>query len=158
MEQTLKPFQKIVVAYDDSQAARDALNAGIELCKLLGASLQTITVIEPAPAYTAFSVAVSPGIEGILDNDRRQFYGELMESAVAEGRRQSIEVTGHLVEADEIDGVVSFLRSSRADLLVIGLRQHSTHISRLWSTVAGLEEHAPCSVLAIHPRTDRVAA
>lgn len=108
MEQVLKPFQKIVVAYDDSQAARDALSAGIELCKLLGTSLQTITVIEPAPAYTAFSVAVSPGIEGILDTDRRQFYGELMETAVAEGRRQSIEVTGHLVEADEIDGVLSF--------------------------------------------------
>lgn len=31
MNQESKPFQKVVVAYDDSPTARDALNAGINL-------------------------------------------------------------------------------------------------------------------------------
>ena len=155
MNQESKPFQKIIVAYDDSPAARDALIAGINLCKVIGAPLQTITVIEPPPAYTGFVITVAPDAARGIEADRKRFYEELIESAVAEGRRHSVEVTGHLVEAEEVDGVISFLREKRADLLIIGLRQHSTHIARLWSTVTSLEESAPCSVLAIHSPVDR---
>lgn len=158
MNQASKPFQKIIVAYDDSPAARDALSAGIDLCKVLGTPLQTITVIEPPPVYTGFVVTVAPDAARGIEADRRRFYEELIESAVAEGRRNSVEVTGHLVEAQEVDGVISFLRENRADLLVIGLRQHSSHVARLWSTVSGLEERAPCSVLAIRSRTERMPA
>jgi nucleotide-binding universal stress UspA family protein len=150
MKDASKPFQKIVVAYDNSPAARDALSAGIELCKLLGTPLETITVVEPPPIYAGFTFAADPGVAHTLESDRRWYYEGLMEFAVAEGRRHSVEVTGHLVETEEIDGVISFLRSSKADLLVIGLRQHSSHFARLWSTVASLEQKAPCSVLAVH--------
>jgi nucleotide-binding universal stress UspA family protein len=155
MTQTSKPFQKIIVAYDDSPPARDALSAGIALCKLLGTPLQTVTVIEPPPAYSGLIVTVAPDAARGIEADRKRSYEELMESAVAEGRRHSVEVTGHLVEADEVDGVISFLRASRADLLVIGLRQHSAHVARLWSTVSSLEENAPCSVLAVHSSAER---
>jgi nucleotide-binding universal stress UspA family protein len=150
MKEASKPFQKIIVAYDDSAAARDALSAGIELSKLLGTPLQTITVIEPPPAYTGLVLAVDPGVVRSLESDRRRSYEELMEIAVAEGRLHSVEITGHLVEAEEVDGIISFLRANGADLLVIGLRQHSSHVARLWSTVASLEQKAPCSVLAVH--------
>jgi len=80
-----------------------------------------------------------------------------MEIAVAEGRLHSIEVTGHLVEAKEVDGIISFLRAKSADLLTIGLQQHNFHVARHWSTVASFEEKAPCSVLAVHamPRKEK---
>jgi nucleotide-binding universal stress UspA family protein len=157
MKETLKPFQKIIVAYDDSLAARDALRVGIELCKLFGVPLQTITVVEPPPAYTGVVLAIDPSIVQSLESDRRRSYESLIEIAVAEGRLHSVEVTGHLVEAEEVDGIISFLRAKRADLLVIGLQQHSFHAARLWSTVASLEEKAPCSVLAVHvmPRKEK---
>jgi nucleotide-binding universal stress UspA family protein len=150
MNQTPKTFRKIIVAYDDSPAARDALSTAIELCQLLGTPLQTITVIEPPPAYSGFVVTVAPDVAQCLELDRKRHYEELMEAAVAEGRRHSVEVTGHLVESEEVDGVISFLRANRADLLVIGLRQHTSHVARLWSTVSSLEQKAPCSVLAVH--------
>ena len=149
MKQTMKLFQRIMVAYDGSPAAREALSAGIEICKLLDTPLETITVIEPPPAYTAFAVAVDPGAARGLESDRREQCQELMRFAIAEGHRHSVEVTGHLTEADEVDGVISFLRARKADLLVIGLRQHSSHVARLWSTVSSLEQKVPCSVLAI---------
>jgi len=155
MTQTSKPFQKIVVAYDDSPPARDALSAGIALCKLFGTPLETITVIEPPPAYTGLVITVAPDVAQAIEADRKRIHEKLMESAVAEGRRHSVEVTGHLIEAEEVDGVISFLRASRADLLVIGFRQHSTHVARLWSTVTSLEENAPCSVLAVHFPAER---
>ena len=64
-----------------------------------------------------------------------------MEFAVAEGHRNSVEVTGHLVEAEEVDGVISFLRANGADLLVIRLRQHSSYVARFWSTVVSKRRH-----------------
>jgi len=156
MNRSTKPFQKIIVAYDDSPAARQALSVGIELCKILDAPLQTVTVIEPPPAYSAFVVVANSDVAQDLESDRRQRYQEIMESAVAEGNRHSIKVTGHLLEGNEVERVVSFLRAREADLLMIGLPQHSSHISRLWSTVANLEQNAPCSVLAIRALSDRV--
>lgn len=157
MKQTMKPFQRIIVAYDGSPAAREALSAGIEICKLLDTPLETITVIEPPPAYTAFVVAVDPGAAQGLESDRREQGQELIRFAIAEGRRNSVEVTGHLIEADEVDELVSFLRAREADLLVIGLRQHSSHVARLWSTVSSLEQKVPCNVLAIRSLSDRPA-
>jgi nucleotide-binding universal stress UspA family protein len=150
-----QPFKKIIVAYDDSPAARDALSIGIELCKLFRTPLQTITVIEPPPIYTGLVLAVDPGVVQSLESDRRRFYEGLVESAITEGHRRSVEVTGHLIEAEEVEGVISFLRANGADLLVIGLRQHSSHVARLWSTVASLEQKAPCSVLAVHTMGNR---
>jgi hypothetical protein len=75
-------------------------------------------------------------------------YEELIESAIA-WRRHSVQITSHLIEAGEVDSVIPFLRTNQADLLVIGLRQQNSHVARLWSTVASLEEKAPCSVLAV---------
>jgi nucleotide-binding universal stress UspA family protein len=149
MRQASTPFHNIVVAYDDSPAARDALRAGIELCKLVDKPLETITVMEPPPAYSGFIVAVAPDVARGLEMDRRRHHEEIVEFAVAEGRRHDIAVTGHVVEAAEVDGVISFLRQREADLLVIGLRHHNSHVARLWSTVASLEREAPCKVLAI---------
>jgi len=154
MNEVVKPYQKIIVAYDDSPAARDALNAGIALCALLGTRLETITVIEPPPMYTALAFAVNPNVVEAFATDWKRHYQEIVDSAVAEGRRHSVEIVGHLIEADEVGGVISFVREKRAELLIIGLKQHSTHIARLWSTVSGLEENAPCSVLAVHSPMD----
>jgi nucleotide-binding universal stress UspA family protein len=149
MKQASHPFQKIIVAYDDSPAARDALRAGIELSKLVDEPLETITVIEPPPAYSGFILAVAPDVALRLDTDRKLRHQEIVEFAVAEGRRYDVEVTGHIVEAAEVDGVISFVRQRKADLLVIGLQHHDSHVARLWSTVSSLEQEAPCSILAI---------
>lgn len=156
MEEFQKTFQNIIVAYDGSSAVRDALSTAIGLCKVLGTSLQTITVIEPPTPSTGLVIAVAPGVAQNVEEDRKRFYEELVEFAVAECRRHSIAVTGHLIEAEEVNGIISFLRANRADLLVIGLRQHGSHLARLWSTVSSLERNAPCSVLPVHPAQHEV--
>jgi nucleotide-binding universal stress UspA family protein len=155
VKEGLNPFRKIIVAYDDSPAARDALQAGLELCKLVGTPLETVTVIEPPPIYSGIVLAVAPVPAQDIEADRKRHYREIMEFAVAQGRRHSVEVTGHLVEAGEVDGIISFLRAHGADLLVIGLRQHSSHFARLWSTVSDLGHEAPCSVLGIRAGSGR---
>jgi hypothetical protein len=90
LKEASKLFQKIIGAYDDSPAGRDALSAGIQLCKLHGTALQTITVIEPPPIYTGLIFAVAPDVAQGLESDRRRYHERLMEFAVAEGHRHSV--------------------------------------------------------------------
>jgi len=157
MKEASTPFRKIIVAYDDSPAAREALDAGIELCRLVGTSLETITVIEPPSVYSGLVIAIAPEAARDLETGRERRCREMMEFAVAEGRRHGIGVTGHVLEAGEVDGVISFPRAQEADLLVIGLRQHNSDVARLWSTVSRLEQDAPCTFLAIRPLAQRAA-
>jgi hypothetical protein len=42
------------------------------------------------------------------------------------------------------------LAHHKTDPLVIGLHHRQSYISRLWSTVYGLAQNAPCSVLGVH--------
>lgn len=49
-----------------------------------------------------------------------------------------------------MEAIVDFLRSQKADLLVVGLHQRDLYIARLWSTVYELAQEAPCSVLGVH--------
>ena len=114
LKEPSKLFQKIIVAYDDSPAGRDALSAGIELCKLLGTPLQTITVIEPPPIYTGLILAVAPDVAQGLESDRRRYHERLMEFAVTEGHRNSVEVTGHLVQPKKLtESFPFFARTGR---------------------------------------------
>jgi hypothetical protein len=81
-------------------------------------------------------LVVDPNVAQGLETDRRRHYREITVYALAEGRRHSVEVTGHLFEAREIDDIISFLRANRADLLVIGLREYSSHVAPPRSTVS----------------------
>lgn len=85
MNQPSTTFQKIIVAHDGSPEAREALSTGLQLCKLLGTPLQTVTVIEPPPAYTGFVITVAPNVAQGLESERKRYYEELMETAVAGG-------------------------------------------------------------------------
>jgi nucleotide-binding universal stress UspA family protein len=74
-----------------------------------------------------------------------------MKAAIGEiAQREGVEVGTELVADDEVDAVVQLLDRSRADLLVIGLHRHTSHISRLWSKVFEIAQNAPCNVLGIH--------
>lgn len=46
-------YRRILVAYDGSEGAREALRQGIELSRALGAELHSISVEEHLPHYAA---------------------------------------------------------------------------------------------------------
>jgi hypothetical protein len=68
----------------------------------------------------------------------------------AMAQREVIGIVSHVVEGDQVDATVDFLRRQKADLLVVGLHQRDLYIARLWSTVYELAQEAPCSVLGVH--------
>ncbi len=143
-------FKTIAVAYNETPEAERALLSAIQLAKLLGAELKTITVMADPPSYTAFAVVTDPSLPQILEEDRLAFYQALQERARVLAQRGGVVVSTHVVEGRHIEAILHFLREQRADLLVHGLHQRDLHISRLWSTVYELAQEAPCSVLGVH--------
>jgi nucleotide-binding universal stress UspA family protein len=143
-------FKRIAVAYNESAEAQRALASAIQLAKNVNAELETITVMTHLPSYTTFASAADPALPQVLVTDRIQFYDDLQERARALARHNGLELKSHIVEGSAVDGIVKVLRAHQADLLVVGLHQRDSYISRLWSKVYELAQEAPCSVLGIH--------
>jgi nucleotide-binding universal stress UspA family protein len=143
-------FKRITVAYNESPEASRALASAIHLAKELGAELRAVTIMQALPAYTSYATALDPSIEKTLLDDRRERYEQLHTEAREAARREGVELVTDLAEGEEVDAIVRFVRRYKTDLLVIGLRQHALHISRLWSTVYEVAQDAPCSVLGVH--------
>jgi nucleotide-binding universal stress UspA family protein len=143
-------FKNIAVAYDESPEASRALAAAIHLAKTLGVVLQTITVMEKLPAYTAFATGADPSMLSVLEEDRNKFYEQLQEKARAAAEREGVEMVTHLLDGEEADSIVGFVCERKIDLLVIGLHRRHDRLSRLWSTVYTIAQNVPCSVFGVH--------
>jgi nucleotide-binding universal stress UspA family protein len=143
-------FRNIALAYNESPQAHRALLSAIQLASSLKAELHTVTVMARLPAYTAYAVAVEASLSQLLMDDRAKFYEGLQDKARAVAHEDGIELTGHLVEGDEVGAIVNFVRQQKIDLLVIGLHQRDLYLARLWSTVYELAQEAPCSILGVH--------
>jgi nucleotide-binding universal stress UspA family protein len=143
-------FRKIVVAFNESPESQRAFLVALKLAKSLNAELLAVTAIGELPAYTAFAGVADSSISRVLEEDRRDFYAKLQDHARAQVESYGIGFHSYLVEGRQVEAIVEFLRQQKADLLVIGLHQHDLHITRLWSTVYGLAQDAPCSVLGVH--------
>jgi len=143
-------FKKIVVAYNESPESERALSAAIRLGKSVDADLHTVSVVAGLPAYTAFADAADPSLSQTLQEDHLRFYELLPQRMRALAEREGIGILSHVVEGDQVDAIVDFLRRQKADLLVVGLHQRDLYIARLWSTVYELAQEAPCSVLGVH--------
>jgi nucleotide-binding universal stress UspA family protein len=143
-------FRKIVVAYNESPESGRALTSAIQLAISLHAELQAVTVMTDLPAYTAYAGAFDASALRLLKDDRLALYEKLQNKARALAASHGIELSSHLIDGQQVEAIVNFLREQKADLLVIGLHQRDLYISRLWSTVYELAQEAPCSVLGIH--------
>lgn len=143
-------FRRIAVAYNETPESRRALDTAIQLAKTLDAELEMITVMSALPSYTVFASAADPELTDVLRNDRLKFYETLHHDARTLALAQGLRLNTTVVGGSAVVEIVALLHEHKADLLVIGLHQSDSHIARLWSTVYGLAQGAPCSVLGVH--------
>lgn len=143
-------FKNIAVAYDESPEAARALVAAIDIAKTSGVGLQSITVMEKLPSYTAFATATDPTMIATLEEDRREFYKRLQANAQSAAQAQGVQLLTHAVEGEAADAIVRFVCDGKIDLLVIGLHRRPSRVSSLWSTVYTIAQNIPCSVLGVH--------
>jgi nucleotide-binding universal stress UspA family protein len=137
-------FHKIMVAYDESPEANAALESALELTKALQAELSIVTVIEPLPAY--FSWAVSAPLAIQWSDDKRKKYALLQVDARQRAKAAGLWLETQLINGNEVDSIIQCAKKYRADLLVLGMRQHTLLMGHTTKDVA---ERSPCTLMGV---------
>jgi len=133
----------IVVAYDDSEQSRRALDRAATLAKALAARL-VVTTVAPVTASTGHSLGADP-VEGAAEH--RSELAAARAFLNGEGLSADyVEALGHPAA-----GIVAAAEEQSADLIVLGARDLS-HVQRLLGqSVSDAVSHgARCDVLLVH--------
>ncbi len=148
-------MKTIVVGYDDSEAARRALERAAELAEAFGARLVVTSVAEPlpdiaAPISPAPVVAPLPPVGAPLDtSDARREELESARSLLAGRGVDADFVLGYGLAADAI---VQLAEERDADLIVVGTHEPGFLERLLAGSVSeGVSRAARRDVMIVHP-------
>ncbi|WP_448509962.1 universal stress protein [Immundisolibacter sp.] len=134
-------FDKILVAYDGSDAAGKAFNIALDLAEKYGAELKVLAVAQPPE----FGSEVET--EAVLEDSRKHYQHvlkPLKKRLVASGLKFHVEVaSGHPAEH-----IVMAAEQWSVNIIVLGHRGRGL-IGRwlLGSVAKQVMDHAPCAVL-----------
>lgn len=143
------PVRTVLCPVDFSESSRTALSYAVALCRVSGADLVALHVVEALPEedfaeYDHFNV---PEFRGLLESDARRNLSELV-AAVAIPNHPIREV---VVSGKAWRKVVEQAREAGAGLIVMGVRGRSVLDRALFgSTTHHVIRAAPCAVLAAH--------
>jgi len=137
-------YSKILLAQDGSEGAFKALAEAIDLAKLCGAELHTVSVEEiPHYAGTVGEVIEEQAWENHRFQEAVQKSREMAEAA-------GVEIRPHILIGHEVKTILEFIKAHDFDLLVVGFMGHSALYDRVMgSTCQSLVRLAPCSVLVV---------
>jgi nucleotide-binding universal stress UspA family protein len=157
-------YKKILVPYDDSEPANQALDHAVNLAKMSGQSeVILLHVIAEYPRYHFIerpARSIKTGEKTTLSQYLKEVYELMGESAndVLEKKKEEIKkkpgleirtklVTGHISNA-----IIEFAAQEKIDLIVIGNvgRSGISKIKTLGSVSRAISERAPCPVMIIH--------
>ncbi len=138
-------FKKILLAYDGSEGAARALDAGINLTKIHHAELTVLVVQERLPRFS-----------GTIDEvqEEKEFadqqYGELLLGAQAQAQAGGVKPKTLMRPGHPAQTIVEVAQEGNFDLILVG---HSG-LSGVWAKFLGttaekVSRHAPCSVLIV---------
>ncbi len=138
-------YKKILVAYDGSEGAEKALEAGINLAKIHQAELTAMTVQESLPRFASTIDEVQE--EKVLADQRS---GQLLEAARAQAEQAGVEIKTLMRPGHAAQTIVQVAKEGKFDLVLVG---HSG-LSGVWAAFLGttaekVSRHAPCSVLIV---------
>jgi nucleotide-binding universal stress UspA family protein len=138
----LPDTREIVVGYDGSPRARDALEVACGLAPG-GARLTIVTVYRLPPEIKSYEF-----FEDLADA-LRESAEEVLESAREIVTDQSLDVHCAAVEGSPADALASYAREREADMLVVGCAGRGPIRSIIGSVTHKLLHEAPCPVLVV---------
>ncbi|GMV56323.1 MAG: hypothetical protein AMXMBFR6_21280 [Betaproteobacteria bacterium] len=138
-------YRKVLLAYDGSEAGRQALLECADIQHLLQAELCIVAVAPPANA-----IYLSEGFmpANVQEEETRYFDNVLSEGLqMLSGR--GIRATGQVVTGEPVEEICRKANEIKADLIVVGHRRQGSWLERWWrgSIGASLIERSPCSLL-----------
>ncbi len=131
-------MKKVVVGYDGSNVAKDAMKLAFERAKLYNASVEVVQSVVQSHTLKYEEIR---RYEQSLENDSREICGD-----------SDIEFKTHLLVTHQTTGeaIVEFATDQQADEIIIGVQRRSK-VNKLvfGSTAQHVILNAPCPVLSI---------
>lgn len=116
-------FKRIVVAYDGSVGAADAVAKAAALAKLTGAELNVVTIFRHHSLLEASFSYDRPDEDGNIDDIMRAHADAVGEAGRKLAKEAGAEVVRVFVKAGQpARSIVAFAKSHDADLIVVGSR------------------------------------
>lgn len=109
------------------------IDAAVETARAFGAHLHVIHVLEPEPAYTAYGFTPDefPAMHLFQEEARKRATKRLEELA-----SPISGVSVKLIEGSPLQGVLDYVQTAKADLVVLGTHGHGVVASFLLGSVA----------------------
>ena len=138
------PFRHLLIAVDGSEASNRALEKGLELARLLEASVTALAVEGPLPAYAATIGEVDE-----VKREKDAFFSRLAQDVRERAVRVEIDVDVEIRPGHAAELIPRVAKERGADLIVLGHRGHFLRDHLLGSTADRVAEHAECPVMIV---------
>jgi nucleotide-binding universal stress UspA family protein len=144
-------YKRVVVAVDGSKFGDKALSDAIELCRLSGAKLMIVNVVQEFPSMymsVAEGMVPQPAIDDYYKAARR-FSDHLLKRSLKKAQESGVVAeTSSLDAPSPGEAIVEYAEKQGVDLVVVGTRG-LTGLKRvlLGSVSRAVVEHAHCNVM-----------
>ena len=139
-------MKRILIATDDSPAARQAVELGVDLARQEGAAVAIVHVIPSSDVVPmdGFGLVGSVPYEATRDDEA------VLDDAVAIADREGVPAISKLLHGDPATEIVEYADVLGADLIVVGSRGHGALASVLLGSVSrGVLARAQRAVLVV---------
>jgi nucleotide-binding universal stress UspA family protein len=141
-------YQRILLAYDGSEAGQNALLESRGLAGWGQASMHLIAVMPPPAAF----IGGEGGVYDLgLEEQERKEYQAVLDDGMKRLTDAGHAVTGEVVVGEAVVEIAECARRISADLIVVGHKHMGSWAARWWrgSVSKSLIEHSPCNVLVV---------
>lgn len=138
-------YNRILLAFDGSEAGRSALFECADIDHLLHAELHLLAVVPPAATlYTPGGGA----LDAHREDDDRQFREVLKEGLRLLGER-GVRAQEHLATGEPVSEICRVAGELKCDLIAVGHQHRDSWLTHWWKSSVGVSliDSAPCSVL-----------
>jgi nucleotide-binding universal stress UspA family protein len=149
------PIEKILIAIDFSDSAREAFYAGLSLARRLDAEAYILHVAVPIRSFDFAKkkyVETAETIERVEEGVRRRLDELYTEGGLEAVDRRKVQVVVRGADRASQE-IVDTAKAKEIDLIVLGASHHGGTEAPLGSTAERVARRAPCSVLCVRGRT-----
>ena len=137
-------MKNIVLGYDDTEPSRRALERAAELAKALSAELAVVSVAPLGPGGVR-------GAGGVDSVDSPAKHAAELDRAREYLEGQAVTAVYQEIVGDPADAIVQFADQRKADLIIVGTRDHGMLGRMLGQSVSETVSHkAHCDMLVVH--------
>jgi len=150
-------MKTIIVAVDFSNATQGVIEKAQQMAKAFAAELRLFHVMEPEPSYTAYGFTPNefPALHAYQQEAKRRATDKLQQ-LLKESEIELPKVTAEVAEGSALRCIAEYVKTTDADLLILGSHGHGAIASLLLGSVAeGMVRKAMVPTLVVPaPRED----